>query len=180
MRRISILFQLAIVSAFAWSFAKNGQPMTDTTIGGLRMELRVLPAEPFFTKNEVTAGKVTQGMLAMGGEKPLALDAEPHPNHHLVIHLFDVKTGKAYTNAKVKMSFQHLDSSGRAYGNVMEVPVVIMQAIGKGVQSTHYGNNVVIADGQYIVPVVVNGKKISFKINPTSTTDASMDGMNMQ
>ncbi len=157
----------------------NGQPMKDTTIGGLRMELHVLQAEPFFTRSEVDTGKATQGMLIMGGEKPLALDAKPRPNHHLVIHVFDVKTGKASVNARVKMSFQHLDSSGRASGKVIEVPVVIMQAIGKGTQSTHYGNNVVMADGHYIVSVVVNGKKCSFKINPTSASDASMDGMDM-
>ena len=179
MRKISNFILSAIVFAFMCSIAQAGHSMIDTTLGNLRIELHVLPAEPFFTKNETTTGKVTKGMLIIGGEKPLALNAETHPNHHLVIHVFNVKTGKANTNAKVKMGFQSLDSTGKALGNLIDVPVVVMQAIGKGAQSTHYGNNVVMADGQYLVSVVVNGKKANLKINASSAPDASMEEMHM-
>jgi len=73
-----------------------------------------------------------------------APEAEIHPNRHLVIHVFDAKTDKVITDAKVKMSFQSLDEKGIQLGTPVDVPIVVMQAIGKGAESTHYGNNVVL------------------------------------
>ncbi|HEX7511195.1 MAG TPA: hypothetical protein VF335_07845 [Chitinivibrionales bacterium] len=139
--------------------------MSDTTINGLRVELHVLPAEPFFTKDQVSAGNAKEGMVVIGGAKPLPLDAETKPTHHLVVHVFDSLTSKAITNAKVAMSYQALDEKGEQSGGPVEVPVVVMQSIGKDEESTHYGNNVIMRDGPYVVSVVVNNRKIKFKIN---------------
>jgi hypothetical protein len=179
MRNLMGFIRSGIILAFTCGVVHAGHVMVDTIIDGLKIELHVLQAEPFFTQDEVTAGKATEGMLIISGEKPLALDAGTHPNHHLVIHVFDANTGKAGTNANVKMSFQHLDSTGKALGNPIKVPVVKMQAIGKGEQSTHYGNNVVMPDGSYIVSLSVNKKKVSLPINLTTSSDDSMEGMQM-
>jgi thiol-disulfide isomerase/thioredoxin len=65
----------------------------------------------------------------------------------------------------VEMNFQSLDDKGIPIGGPTEVPVVIMQAVGKGAQSTHYGNNAVMPAGLYTVSVVVNGSKSNLKIN---------------
>ena len=46
----------------------------------------------------------------------------------------------------------------------MAVPVVVMEAMGKGPGSTHYGNNVTMPPGAYRVDVTVNGTKASFSI----------------
>jgi len=138
--------------------------MKTVTMNGLRVELHVLPAEPFFTAKEVEANQVKEGMLIMGGAKPVALNAASQPNHHLVAHVFDVKTGKAITKAKVRINYQELDSKGKPHGAVVHVPVVIMQAIGKGPESTHYGNNVMMPDGTYVITVIVNGKKMEFQM----------------
>jgi hypothetical protein len=54
-----------------------------------------------------------------------------------------------------------------------------MQAIGKGEQSTHYGNNVTMADGSYEVTLVINGKKTTVKVNLTSAPTDSMKNMQM-
>ena len=179
MRKFMFFIQTATIFFFACSTVQANHVMIDTTLGSLRVELHVLPAEPFFTKDEVSAGKGTEGMLIMGGAKPLALDANPHPNHHLVIHVFDTKTGKAITNAKVKIDFQSLDKNGNLFGTLIQTPIVVMQVIGKGAQSTHYGNNVIMPDGPYNVSVVVNGNKMSFKVNVTEAADASMKDMDM-
>jgi len=165
MRKSSILIRCGIFFTFACSIVQAGHVMVDTTMGDLRIELHVLAAEPFFTEKEVSTDKITEGMLIIGGAKPLAPDAKVHPNHHLVIHLFHAKTGKAITDAKVEMNFQSLDDKGNPLGGSTEVPIVIMQAIGKGAQSTHYGNNMVMPAGLYAVSVVVNGKKLNLKIN---------------
>jgi|WetSurMetagenome_2_1015567.scaffolds.fasta_scaffold77198_4 hypothetical protein len=144
--------------------------MKTATMDGLRVELHVLAAEPFFTAAEVAASHVKEGMLIMGGANPVAIDAVSHPNHHLVVHVFDAKTGKAITDAMVGMNFRLLDDKGRPNGAVVDVPVVVMQAIDKGPQSTHYGNNVVMPNGTYSVAVTVNGKKTEFRLSVYEST----------
>ena len=148
--------------------------MKTATMDGLRVELHVLPAEPFFTADEVAASHVKEGMLIMGGARPVAPDAATHPNHHLVVHVFDAKTGKAITNATVGMNFQRLDDKGRPNVAAVDVPVVVMQAIGKGPQSTHYGNNVVMPNGTYSITVTVNGKKTEFRLSVSGSATETM------
>ena len=125
--------------------------MKTETAGAYRIELHVLPAEPFFTADEVAAKHVMMGMLIEGGAAPVAPDANSHPNHHLVVHVFDRKTGQVLSDAKVTLSFEPLDSKGKSARASTEVPVVVMQAIGAGPKSTHYGNNVVMPAGPYRV-----------------------------
>ena len=88
----------------------------------------------------------------------------------MVIHVFNKQGGKAETAASVTMRFEPVDSKGKSAGAAQEVPVVIMQAIGKGPQSTHYGNNVTMPAGRYRVTVTVNGKQVVFVV---SASDAS-------
>ena len=169
----------AIPFVFAFTYVQAGDVKVDTTLGDKRIELHVLPPEPFFTKDQVSAGKASEGMLIMGGAAPVAPDADAHPNHHLVIHIFDMKTAKAITDAKVKMTFQSLDEEGRQTGSPVDVPIVVMQAIGKGEQSTHYGNNVVLPDGPLTISLVVNGKKLKLKLNVLYESGTPMDYMQM-
>ncbi len=82
--------------------------------GAYRVELHVLPAEPFFSKADVAAKNVKEGMEIEGGAAPVAPDADSHPNHHLVVHVFDKKTSKVLTDATVTMSFVALDAKGQA------------------------------------------------------------------
>ena len=161
----SILFAALIIMIVCAGPVRAGDMMKTATTDGLRVELHVLAAEPFFTADEVAARHVKEGMLITGGAKPVAIDAASRPNHHLIVHVFDAKTGKPITNAKVSMSFQLLDNKGLPNGAVVDVPVVVMQAIGQGPKSTHYGNNVEMPNGAYTIAVTVNGKKTKFKID---------------
>lgn len=158
-----ILLAVALcVSGLCILTAEAGDIMQVRTIGGLRIELHVLPAEPFFTAAEVKAGQVAAGMLIVGGAKPYAPDAAPRPNHHLVVHVVRAQTGMAVLNAEVRMQYQRVDAQERPDGPVVTVPVVVMQAIGRGEQSTHYGNNVLLPAGRYAATVMVNGNKAVF------------------
>jgi hypothetical protein len=179
MRIFQTSIQSVIIAVFACGVAQAGHFKADTTVDGMRIELHVLPAEPFFTKDQASTGNVKEGMVIMGGAKPLPLDAEKKPTHHLVIHVFDSLSAKAITNAKVKMSYQALDVKGNHAGGPIEVPVVVMQAVGKGKESTHYGNNVVMLDGPYVVDVSVNGKKLKFKLDHLFNSGPSTDYMPM-
>jgi hypothetical protein len=165
MSKLSIIFQTALVLVVAFTVSVDaGNVIKKATVDGMRIELNILPAEPFFTQDEVTSKKVNEGMLIISGAEPLSPEANTHPNHHLVVHIFDAKTGKAITKAKVSMNFQRLDAKGKPTGDSVNVPIVIMQAIGKGLESTHYGNNVVMPAGSYSVTVVANGKKVAFQV----------------
>ena len=144
--------------------AKAANIMKSATVDGLHIELHVMPAEPFYTADQVRANPALEGMLIVDGEKPLAPDAQPHPNCHLIVHVFDAQTGKALTDAKVIMKYQPV-KEGKLQGMATQVPVVIMQVIGKGSETTHYGNNVVLPHGTYAVTVAANGKEAVFHID---------------
>jgi hypothetical protein len=62
--------------------SKAANIMKSATVDGLRIELDVMPAEPFYTADQVRANPALEGMLIVSGEKPLAPDAQPHPNCH--------------------------------------------------------------------------------------------------
>jgi hypothetical protein len=170
----------ALVAAIAGAFAANAADVMQTkTIGAYRVELHVLQAEPFFSKADVAAKGVKDGMEIEGGATPVAPDAASHPNHHLVVHVFDKQTGKVVADATVTMSFVALDGKGNPAGAPAEVPVVLMQAIGKGPASTHYGNNVTMPAGRYSVTVTINGQKADFAVAASDAPAAPMGPMNM-
>jgi hypothetical protein len=153
--------------------------MQTKTIGTFRVELHVLPAEPFFSKEDVAAKHVKEGMEVEGGATPVMLDAASHPNHHLVVHVFRKNARQAITDATVTMSYTPLDRKGTPAGAQVEVPVVVMQAIGKGPASTHYGNNVTMPAGRYQVTVFVNGEKAVFGVRASDAPSTPMKHMKM-
>jgi hypothetical protein len=165
-RKSGWFFLVALVLVGSGILAAGADHIEKTAItGGLRLELHVLPAEPFHTAAQVKADPGLGGMLAVGGAKPLGLAAKPRPDHHLIVHVFDAETGKALSDAKVTMEYRALDVAGRPQGHWKKVPVVVMQVIGKGPETTHYGNNVVLPDGRWAVTVTANGKKAEFDIS---------------
>jgi hypothetical protein len=168
-----LFFAAALIPAIAVVLSANAaDEMRTKTVGAYRVELHMLPAEPFFSKEDVVAKQVKEGMEIEGGATPVMMDAPSHPNHHLVVHVFDKKTRQAVTDATVTMSFASLDRKGKRAGEPTEVPVVVMQAIGKGPASTHYGNNVTMPAGRYKVTVSVNGQAAVFEI-PASDTPST-------
>jgi hypothetical protein len=173
--RAELLSTVILILMFVGaSRVEAGDLMKTATLGGFRVELHVLPAEPFFTASEAADKQIKEGMLVIGGDKPVPPDATSHPNHHLVVHVYDAKTGKAITNAAVSMVFQLLDNEEKPTGSVVAVPVVVMQAIGKGPQSTHYGNNVIMPNGTYFVRVTVNEKKAVFRMTVSASAVEKM------
>jgi hypothetical protein len=174
-RLISVSVTILLMFVAATCFAKD---ISQTkTAGPYRLELEVLPPEPFYSAKQVASGEGKSGMLILGGAEPVQPDAPTHPNHHLVVHVFDNKTNKALTNANVRLSFQTLDSQGKPTGTLQEVPVVKMEMIStggmggmggmsgmRGNATTHYGNNVSLPPGDYRVLATANGHRASFII----------------
>lgn len=139
-----------------------GDNTQSISAGPYRIELHVLPPEPFYTAQEVTTKHLTAGMLVVRGAHPVSPDASPAPDHHLIVHVFRRDGGKPVADATVTISFRKDNGSGRPAGSVVRVPVVVMQAIGGGPASTHYGNNVRMGTGSYTVTAAVNGTPAIF------------------
>lgn len=155
--------------------AARADAMQSKTVADYRVELHVLPVEPFFSKQDVADKHIKDGMEIEGGAAPVPPDAASHPNHHLVVHIF--RSGAVVTDAKVTMSFVAIDAGGKPAGAPTDVPVVVMQAIGGGANSTHYGNNVTMPPGHYSVVVMVDGQKAMFDVTASDTPPGSMGGM---
>ncbi|HTX56508.1 MAG TPA: hypothetical protein VMD47_05325 [Candidatus Acidoferrales bacterium] len=163
----SILLTLAVVAAVALPAAamNMGKGVTITKISGpYRIQLQLLPAEPFYTQAQYAKEHPASGMLVVSGAAPVRLDDPSHPNHHLIVHVFDKASGKALTNADVSISYATKSGGERS------LPIVEMQAIGKGPQSTHYGNNLYLPEGTYHVTVTVNGNVTPFTVTAGSSS----------
>ncbi|MGH6957420.1 MAG: hypothetical protein ACREEW_12220 [Caulobacteraceae bacterium] len=165
MSRTIFAFFAAVVLAAAMCVPALAMPIDQSqTVDGLRIELQVLPPEPFHTAAQVAAGEARSGMLIVGGAAPIQPDAPSHPNHHLIVHVFNSATGKAETHARVRLAVQRMTAAHRPSGPPKTVPVVEMQVIGKGPASTHYGNNVDLRPGVYRVTAEADGRTASFAI----------------
>ncbi|HUA07925.1 MAG TPA: hypothetical protein VMA98_01540 [Candidatus Acidoferrales bacterium] len=156
--RCAAVFAIAAGLALPVCAMDMGKGVTMTKVSGpYKIELQLLPAEPFYTKAQFDKEHPKDGMLVVGGAAPVRMDDPSHPNHHLIVHVFDKTTGKAITNANVAIRY----SSG---GAAHSLPIVEMQAIGKGAQSTHYGNNLYLPDGNYTITVTVDGNASTFTV----------------
>jgi len=129
--------------------------------GGYRIELHFLPPAAFVSGNAATGKHASSGVLIVGGAAPLPMNAKPAPDHDLNVQVFDRLNGAPVTDAKVLLSFVHVDAAGKPTGRRKQVPVVIMEADAAGAASTQYGNNVVMPPGAYSITVTINGATAS-------------------
>lgn len=138
----------------------NAQNISMTaTAGAYTVTLKVLPAETF------TGAKAE--MAKDAGAAPDAVNGPGKPNHHLVA--FVTRDGKPVEDATVTISYRKAPSntaSADGTGGWTALGVVRMHVAGKGLETTHYGNNVRLATGTYDVRVSVNGSApATFKVS---------------
>ena len=110
--------------------------------GDYTFTLKILPAEAFTGPNAT--------MERESGAEPNLLVSPTHPNHHMVV--FITQNGKVLEDANVEIRYRHL---GLKSGPWMNLPVVRMYEIGKGPETTHYGNNLTLNAGTYQVDVTI-------------------------
>jgi hypothetical protein len=139
------------------------------TVAAYRVELHITAPVPLFSKQEVADKHIKKGMEIVGGAAPIVPDAASHPNRHLAVSILRRRSGQVVTDATPTISFVPTGAKGRANGAPIDVPVVVMQEIGKGPASTRYGNNVTMPAGHYNVTVMVKGRRLVFVV---ALTDA--------
>ena len=135
----SVVFTLGVIVP-ACAQAQNVSKTE--TAGKYSITLKVLPAESF-------SGPKAE-MVRDGGAKAVELNSPEQPNHHLVAFLRE--NNKPVEKAKVEISYREGSS-----GKWTKLPVVQMHEAGKGLDTTHFGNNVKMPPGNYEVQVTVNG-----------------------
>ncbi len=141
---LSALFVLATGAAVPAAAGAANDPISETVIAGpYQVTLKVLPAEAF-------TGPDAE-MVRDAGAEPVHLGGAEQPNHHLVA--FVKKDGVPVEDATVEILYRDTEGPERAWTNL---PVVRMHVKGKGLTTTHYGNNVRLAPGSYEAEVTVN------------------------
>jgi hypothetical protein len=111
--------------------------------GSYAVTLKVLPAESFTGPGAEMAWD--------GGARANTLNGRVKPNHHLVV--FVKKNDKPVEQGEVLIRYRMLTPQK---GQWALLPVARMHEAGKGLETTHYGNNVRLAAGHYEVQVRVN------------------------
>ncbi len=153
MRKIAAFVAVLALAAFGTAGAMGMDHAKDmnrttamATTGDYAVTIRVLPAEAFTGPGS--------DMVRDGGAMPCAVDSKADPNHHLVA--FVQEDGKPVEDANVTIRYCRTGAKDMPWTTL---PVVRMHAAGKGLDTTHYGNNVRLQPGTYEVQVSVNGSK---------------------
>ena len=155
-----------VLSAGAWADgAGNWQEMMT---GHYRLVLRIGPPEPVFTLAEARARRPRSGEVMVGGQTadmPASMDrdvaaASEEGFRHLELHVDSRATEKPVIEAHVTLTVASADrKSSRA------VPIARLYDIEQGLEDLHYGNNVPLPPGDYIVRAAVNGEHVRFHVS---------------
>lgn len=86
-----------------------------------------------------------------GGADAVLMNSASKPNHHLVAFLKE--GGKPVESASVIISYRELSPKK---SNWTSLPVCRMHVAGQGLETTHFGNNLSLAKGEYEARVTVN------------------------
>lgn len=116
----------------------------DAKTGDYSLTLKVLPAEAF-------TGPHAE-MARDAGAKANTLDGPGHPNHHMVV--FIKKGNKPVEDAVVSITYRKVGQKSMDWS---VLPVTRMHVKGKGLATTHFGNNLFLTPGSYEARVIVNG-----------------------
>ena len=125
------------------SLARAQNVSETVTAGVYTITLKILPAEAFTGPNAT--------MERESGAQANAMAVPGHQIHHMVV--FVTRGGKPVEHATVEIRYRRVGPRMSAWNNL---PVVRMNEVGKGPETTHYGNNLTMVSGSYDVSVSVN------------------------
>jgi len=133
--------------------------------GGYRLVLQIGPPE-VMSMNAKTGERMLGGKSATCGVKALksmaitnSRSSAPAPcNHHLELHVYKGK--QVVKNARVNIA---VINAQRHF--MMIVPIMTMYRAGKGMRDFQYGNNVLLAAGDYSIQATVNSSTAIFSVH---------------
>ncbi|MGC8462035.1 MAG: hypothetical protein ACP5OR_09430 [Candidatus Dormibacteria bacterium] len=80
---------------------------------------------------------------------------------HLEVHIYDKSTGKVVVVPPNEVTISITNESN---GSTVKIPIAVMYDPMVGVQDIHYGNNVLLAPGNFTVSVDVSGQSGTFHL----------------
>jgi hypothetical protein len=138
----------------------------NTTTANYRLTLEIGHPETMLSMCQVT-GSEQSGEVMVSGQMT---DPDPMSAHgttyHLELHIYDIKTGATAVLPVHQITITVTDSTGLS----RDVPIAEMFGVQEGVTDLHYGNNVQLTSGSYIVDVSVGHEKASFSTNISGAT----------
>ena len=143
-RKIFISLMMISMGLFFSANVAKAQVVSKTKMAGkVSVTLKVLPAETFEGANA--------DMKWDGGAEAVTMNSASKPNHHLVAFLKE--GGKPVENASVMISYRELSPKKTDWTTL---PVCRMHVAGQGMETTHFGNNLWLAKGNYEARVTVD------------------------
>jgi len=128
-----------------------------------RLELDIGANEKMYSKAEADKTKPPSGEIMVSGAMAGMPMNQAMPDgiapRHLEVHVVSKASGKTVRDAQVSISIT--DAAGT---QITVVPIAAMYGIQEGPEDWHYGNNVMIAPGEYRVLVTANGEQASFEV----------------
>jgi hypothetical protein len=156
-------------------FGGGGSPAQSSTtvvrhaIGGVtetqatasyNLSLQLGGLQPMYTPAQAAAQHPNTGEIMFGGDMLMPPAASPPPDwRHLEVHVFNRTTGDV-----VKTIHPAITVTSRATGQTQELPVTTMQGINDGPGDFHYGNNVELPSGSYMVTVRIGSEVGTFDV----------------
>lgn len=142
--------------------------------GSYRMILTVGASETMYTQAEADSLKPTYGEIMVSGTMATAsgmpsmategMGTDGMGNmtsgneHHVEVSICDLGTGQIVTGAPVMMT---VAQDGQI---PMDMTVAEMRGLHEATTMTHYGNNVPMSAGKYMVKVSLNNEEASFNV----------------
>lgn len=118
------------------------------------------PVEAMLTPNQAKGATAGEVMVPMSGMSmpSMSMTDQGHPvNHHLEVHVYNRTTGQVLTNLTPTISITNSSGATRQLSSVGA-----MYGVTAGQSDYHYGNNVYLANGTYIVTVQIGDNKATF------------------
>lgn len=124
------------------------------------LSLQVGPLQPMYTQADLKTQHPKSGEVMFGGQMVMPPASNPPPDwRHLEVHVFSKTSGDVVRNVSPTIAITNSST-----GAIQNVPVTTMQGLAEGPGDFHFGNNVELAHGQYLVTVQVGGETSNFDI----------------
>lgn len=141
-----------------------------TATGSYNLSLEVGPLQPMYTPAQVSAQHPRAGEVMFSGQMTMPPGMEhmesmagmtaPPGWRHLEVHVFDRRSGDAVQGLNPVITVTTV-----ATGQSQTVPVVTMQGLTEGPRDFHYGNNLLLPAGRYVVTATIGDQTGRFDVS---------------
>ena len=153
---ISVALLVACGSDSSMSVAPSNTIEQSATTEKYTLTLTIGPSEKMLTTEEAKTAK--EGEVMIGGDMAMGM-SDMSMGQHLEVSVKDRKTGAVVTDKMVAIKVK--DDMTK---EEMNVTVMMMYGVDKGMADTHFGNNINLMSGDYTIVVTVDSDVAIFHV----------------